>query len=90
MVSTGSVESIAQAESKRADVISPAEAETLLLDLAAVFLGNSTLESTSDGLLSGDEEGERPHVNAIYRALVEQIPAVVFISDSATLNLQPR
>jgi PAS domain-containing protein len=81
MVSTGSFESIAQAESNRAEVISPAEAETLLLDLAAVFLGNSTLGSTSDGPLSGTEEEERPDVNAIYRALVEQIPAVVFMAN---------
>ena len=81
MVSTGSVEAIAQAESNRAEVMSPAEAETLLLDLAAVFVGNSTLGSTSDGLPSGDEEGECPDVNAIYRALVEQIPAVVFMAN---------
>ena len=81
MVSTGSFESIAQAESNRAELISPAEAETLLLDLAAVFLGNSTLGSTSDRPLSGIEEEERPDVNAIYRALVEQIPAVVFMAN---------
>jgi PAS domain S-box-containing protein len=80
MFSPGSFESIAQAESNRAEVISPTEAETLLLDLAAVFVGNSTLGSASDGLLSGVEEQERPDGNAIYRALVEQIPAVVFMA----------
>src|SRR3984893_12612899 len=78
MGSAWSVEAVAQSEAKPDEVISPAEAETLLVNLAAVFLGNSTPAATSADL-SGDEE-ELPNVSATYRALVEQIPAVVFMA----------
>jgi PAS domain S-box-containing protein len=78
MGSSWSIEAVAQSEAKPEEVISPAEAETLLVDLAAVFLGNSAPATTSADL-SGDEQ-ELPNVSATYRALVEQIPAVVFMA----------
>jgi two-component system CheB/CheR fusion protein len=89
MTSIGSAESIAQVfplESNETPAISPAEAETLLVDLAAVFLSNSSQSATSTGLPASydddedEEQGRLPNVDAIYRALVEQIPAVVFMA----------
>jgi PAS domain S-box-containing protein len=86
MISIGSAESIAQdvsVESNELPVISPAEAETLLVDLAAVFLSNSTQPPASPGFTDQEkdqEEDQLPNVDAIYRALVEQIPAVVFMA----------
>ena len=75
MISASNTESIAQAASNRTDGLSPAEAETLLVDLAAAFLSNSTHH------LEEEEAEERlPNSDAIYRALVEQIPAVVFMA----------
>ncbi|HEV2990738.1 MAG TPA: PAS domain S-box protein [Candidatus Angelobacter sp.] len=60
--------------------ISPADAETLLLDLAAVFLNNS-FDQSSNGHDRKEVPAEQlPNVGAIYRALVEQIPAVVFMA----------
>jgi PAS domain S-box-containing protein len=78
MVPVWSVESVAQSEAKNAEM-TPGEAETLLVDLAAVFLGNSAPELGSTDL-SRDQEEQLPNVSAIYRALVEQIPAVVFMA----------
>src|ERR1700730_10441721 len=81
MVSAGNLESIAQSASNHTEVISPAEAETLLIDLAAVFLGNSGQDPALADPPSGNQPEEQiPDVNAIYRALVEQIPAVVFMA----------
>ncbi|MGA8428782.1 MAG: PAS domain S-box protein [Candidatus Sulfotelmatobacter sp.] len=89
MVSVGSAEWITQAGTTDANpsaTISPAEAETLLVDLAAVFLSNSAgasnpsdLNGTEDRQAEPEDE-QLPNVNAIYRALVEQIPAVVFMA----------
>lgn len=62
-----------------ADAITPAEAESLLLDLAAVFLSNSSQRSVADATVD-DQEKELPRADEIYRALVEQIPAVVFMA----------
>ncbi len=60
--------------------LSPAQAEDLLIDLAATFLSGSpgTPASSDSGTPDGFEEA--PDVNAVYRALVEQIPAVVFMA----------
>jgi PAS domain S-box-containing protein len=72
-----------QLESERAEVMTPAEAESLLTDLAAVFLSNSTGPPTSADLLNKNEEdpeGQMPKADAIYQALVEQIPAVIFMA----------
>jgi PAS domain S-box-containing protein len=75
-----------QLESKRTDpVITPAEAESLLADLAAVFLSNSAHRSASldPAEVQEDEqetEEQMPKADEIYRALVEQIPAVVFMA----------
>jgi len=86
MVPVGSRELIPQLdqlESNRADVITPAEAESLLIDLAAVFLSNSARQSASADSLSEDKEDQEeefPKADAIYRALVEQIPAVIFMA----------
>lgn len=63
------------------EVISVTQAETLLADLAAMFLSNSPQPVASDPATSADESEEQlPNVDAIYRALVEQIPAVVFMA----------
>ena len=67
-------------DASQAEAISPLEAETLLADLAAVFLSNSTQPSAPDTALPDETEEQLPNVDAIYRALVEQIPAVVFMA----------
>jgi PAS domain S-box-containing protein len=73
-------------EANVADAISPAEAESLLLDLAAVFLSNSTHQSAGDAVhdepQQNDTQNEEqlPRADEIYRALVEQIPAVIFMA----------
>src|SRR6202050_3368083 len=84
MVSMQSGELIAHDAGMGADqlgVLSPTEAETLLLDLAAVFLSNTPQHSTVADLTDaeGDEE-QLPNADEIYRALVEQIPAVIFMA----------
>jgi PAS domain-containing protein len=83
MGSAWSVEPVAQSEAHGAEThgaeLTPGEAETLLVDLAAVFLGNSAPAAAS-AHLSKDDEEQPPNVSAIYRALVEQIPAVVFMA----------
>jgi PAS domain S-box-containing protein len=62
-------------------VISPGEAEALLVDLAAVFLTSSVQPAAPAAELREEEPDEQlPNVNTIYRALVEQIPAVVFMA----------
>src|SRR5271165_5507633 len=84
-----------QANGRRDDAQKPAadrpsgslaEAEKALQELAAVFLEQQSLTTTA-GLLSGEGAGasaplETPSLNmeARYRALVEQIPAVVFMA----------
>jgi PAS domain S-box-containing protein len=85
MLSAGSREVISQpdqVESDRAAVITPAEAESLLVDLAAVFLSNSAHQqpSSEDSLDEEGNEDKLPKADAIYRALVEQIPAVIFMA----------
>src|ERR1700677_2710278 len=83
MVVAASVERVAQGSShpNQAGVITPLEAETLLTDLAAVFLSNSVQPASSiDADSRDDPEEQLPNVDAIYRALVEQIPAVVFMA----------
>jgi PAS domain S-box-containing protein len=63
------------------EVISVTQAETLLANLAAMFLTDSAQPVASDPAGSGEESEEQlPNVDAIYRALVEQIPAVVFMA----------
>jgi PAS domain S-box-containing protein len=82
MVSTWSPEPITQVEAKRPE-ITPAAAEALLVDLAAVFLGNDLVSADplrADSLNPAGQEEQLPNVDAIYRALVEQIPAVVFMA----------
>ena len=86
MMSTGRrnlISQLSQVDSSPAEVITPAEAESLLVELAAVFLSNSAQQSSAAG--SVDEDGEDqeelfPKADAIYRALVEQIPAVIFMA----------
>ncbi len=81
MVSSWSLERLAPVESEVPESLSPAEAEDLLVNLAAVFLGNSDAVPAPPGLLEEDEaEQHLPKADAIYRALVEQIPAVVFMA----------
>jgi len=86
MVPVGSREFISksdQEELNHEDMITPAEAESLLIDLASVFLSNSGQQSDSANLSDNDEEDPEeqiPKADAIYRALVEQIPAVIFMA----------
>jgi len=84
MVSAGSVESVARdahVESDAAAVISPADAEALLVGLASVFSTNSQAQSELADPFNGDgQEEQLPNAEAIYRALVEQIPAVIFMA----------
>jgi PAS domain S-box-containing protein len=56
--------------------ISPGEAETILQGLAAVF--SSDVMTGRDS--QRDSARERPNLEAMYRTLVEQIPAVVFMA----------
>jgi PAS domain S-box-containing protein len=71
----GSTESMEQT-----GAITPVEAESLLIDLAAVFLSNAERQSGSDSAKEEDREEQFPKADAIYRALVEQIPAVIFMA----------
>jgi PAS domain S-box-containing protein len=87
MISMGNAESLAQASSAESylpEPISPEDAETLLVDLAAVFLNNSAQQSSAPLLRADEQKDEQdeqlPKADAIYRALVEQIPAVIFMA----------
>src|SRR5271154_983151 len=76
-----SEELVSNPQPNQAEAISAADAETLLVDLAAVFLNNSASPPAPAAVLVGEEAEEQlPNVDAIYRALVEQIPAVVFMA----------
>src|ERR1700720_1877072 len=83
MVSRASVEmsvSAADPGLSQAESLSPQEAETLLPDLAAVFLSNSSQPAPADRISGDEQEEPMPDANAIYQALVEQIPAVIFMA----------
>jgi PAS domain S-box-containing protein len=84
MVSGTSVEAVADAAQpdwNQTEAITALQAEALLADLAAVFLSNAAqLAPTTDSLTGEGPEEQLPNVDAIYRALVEQIPAVVFMA----------
>src|SRR5277367_6873080 len=87
MVSAGSAEWIEhdpQAANPATSItpsITPADAESLLVDLAAVFLNNSVSQPDAVDPFNGDgQEEQLPNAEAIYRALVEQIPAVIFMA----------
>jgi len=57
--------------------ISPSDAEALLVDLASMFINNSSC--ASEHAIDGEPvEAQLPQANEIYRTLVEQIPAVIF------------
>jgi PAS domain S-box-containing protein len=101
MVSPRSAESIAGsalAEVSLRREVSPDEANTLLFDLASVFLNNSP-DNPDQGAGSADPlrrienqqednnndndkdpEEVLPQPDAMYRALVEQLPAVIFMA----------
>ena len=64
----------------RADELSPAQAEDILIDLAATFLSKAPDTPTSAASRTPHVFEELPDINAVYRALVEQIPAVVFMA----------
>ena len=77
------ISQVSHADSSLAEIITPAEAESLLVDLASVFLSNSTQPSSTPDSGhddSEDQEEQFPKADAIYRALVEQIPAVIFMA----------
>jgi PAS domain S-box-containing protein len=58
-----------------------AEAQSILEGLAGVFYPTPTLTlETSPGFIEETASGELPGIEAIYRTLVEQIPAVVFMA----------
>ena len=57
------------------------EAQSILAGLASVFYPTTTLtRETIQGSIEGPVSGELPGIEAIYRTLVEQIPAVVFMA----------
>jgi PAS domain S-box-containing protein len=84
MISTGSADSMARTsppDSASAGALSRDEAENLLIDLAAVFLTNQAQPLTPGDLFSEENQDEQlPKADEIYRALVEQIPAVIFMA----------
>ena len=57
-----------------------AEAESVLLELASLFSGMSATAPTEAGEQVPDEDADTSSVEAKYRALLEQIPAVVFMA----------
>jgi PAS domain S-box-containing protein len=84
MISTGSASSMARTsppDSASAGALSREEAENLLIDLAAVFLTNQAQPLAPGDLFSEENQDEQlPKADEIYRALVEQIPAVIFMA----------
>ncbi|HXB74430.1 MAG TPA: PAS domain S-box protein [Candidatus Acidoferrales bacterium] len=58
------------------DGLDPAQAEAVLLGLAQVFLDSSGSVSPAGG---PPQDTEAPNLEAQYRTLIEQIPAVVFM-----------
>jgi PAS domain S-box-containing protein len=69
------------------DCVSPAKAEAILRELASVFLSNAVSgpssqggEGSADGLLKLNPQEALPKHENMYRVLVEQIPALVFIA----------
>ena len=63
----------------------PASAEAILSELASVFLNDAAfspaaVDSASDGQKSVKPDEALPHHDNMYRVLVEQVPAVVFIA----------
>ena len=74
-----SVANDAHVESDSSEALSPEEAEALLLEMVAGFLGNSQKPSTGDLAAEENYDEQPPKADAIYRALVEQIPAVMFM-----------
>jgi PAS domain S-box-containing protein len=84
MISTGSADWMARnapPDSASAGALSRDEAENILIDLAGVFLTNSAQQPAPADPLSGEDQDEQlPKANEIYRALVEQIPAVIFMA----------
>ena len=68
--------------------LSPANAEEILSDLAAVFLndaasratGAASLQASGDAQSKTNGDATRPQPENMYRVLVEQIPALVFIA----------
>ncbi|HTZ47872.1 MAG TPA: PAS domain S-box protein [Verrucomicrobiae bacterium] len=57
-----------------------AEAEKALQELASVFLQQTSLLGTADTASAPPAEAPSLHTEAKYRALVEQVPAVVFMA----------
>jgi PAS domain S-box-containing protein len=84
MNSVGSFDSItgtSLVDSSPVNTISPADAEALLIELAAVFVTNSDPQSAPAEAFNGEgQEEQLPKADEIYRALVEQIPAVIFMA----------
>ena len=76
-------------DTSRGAELTPADAEVVLLDLAAAFIGGPAGSRGENGSVSADqlagastlhEELPTPSTETMYRALVEQIPAVVFMA----------
>jgi PAS domain S-box-containing protein len=62
--------------SAKAGVFDPAEAETILTGIAEVFFQNASITSATNGNRNDDR---LPNLDAKYRTLIEQLPAVVFM-----------
>lgn len=63
-----------------AHILSHPEAEAALHELASAFFQGFTVNGGTNGNRSHDTQPEFPNLEAQYRALVEQIPAVVFMA----------
>src|SRR5947209_2326072 len=66
-----------------ADSLTSSEAEAMLSELAAVFLNSSASASDNHSIgerIEGGDGQESPTRESMYRVLVDQIPAVVFIA----------
>lgn len=69
-----------QAESLQAESDGLEQAESILQELASVFFQSSPAAGVSAGQFEDISDSVLPNVEARYRTLVEQIPAVVFMA----------
>jgi len=55
------------------------EAESVIQGLASVFFETNSKPFKNDGETTQDDHRPRPDIEARYRTLIEQVPAVVFM-----------
>jgi PAS domain S-box-containing protein len=59
--------------------LTPSEAENIIQGLASVFLEGASTRSPLNSEITRDRHPSLPNIEAKYRTLIEQIPAVVFM-----------